>query len=76
MVARSWRLNELALNCGDASGLGAKSGRKSLWIDCSPHAGKEIRCNGLQSKPACSQSTGIVTPFWGCLRYQLYLHKI
>ena len=33
-------------------------------------------CNGLQSKTACSQSTGIVTPFWGCLRYQLYLHKI
>jgi hypothetical protein len=29
MVARSWRLNELAPNCGDASGLGAKSGRKS-----------------------------------------------
>ena len=29
MVARSWRLNELALNCDDASGLGAKSGRKS-----------------------------------------------
>ena len=24
MVARSWRLSRLVLNCGDASGLGAK----------------------------------------------------